>query len=452
MTRAEKLEKLEGKSIGYQLFAIALPIMAANLLQSLYNLADTYFLGSLGAEAVSAPSITNNISNFLIVFGMGFSLAGTTMIGQIYGRTKEKGPVIDKLASQVFLINVSLSIFISIIGMLLTVPLCKLMGVPEGLTFDYTVQYMRLTFVGIPFMFIDQILRSTMQGLGDTVTPLIIQSITVGLNFILDPIFIFVFDMEVAGAAYATNIARFISAFVSVIILFSGKKGLKVSIRNMRPDRAILSKIFKIGFPAAVGQAVSSLGFAVIQGVTNSFGPAVIAAFGIGNKITNFFTMPAMGISQGVQVLASRKLGAGNFKEASKVVRIALISIGIFITIGMVLCMVQGEVVMRFFVDDDEVIHYGQQFFDVVTFSVIVFGIYTVITGAFNAGGKTKYTMWANILRLWGVRVPFAYILPIFFGTYGLWFAMFCSNVIAFLVIIVPFARGKWKNRLDIAA
>lgn len=452
MTRAEKLERLEGRSIAYQLFAIALPIMAANLLQSLYNLADTYFLGSLGAEAVSAPSITSNISSFLIVFGMGFSLAGTTMISQIYGRTKEKGPIIDKLASQVFLINVSLSIFIAIAGVLVTKPLCRLMAVPEGITFDYTVTYMRLTFMGIPFMFIDQILRSTMQGMGDTVTPLIIQSITVGLNFILDPIFIFIFNLEVAGAAYATMIARFISATVSVIILFSGRKGIKVSFKNMQPDRAILSKIFKIGFPSAVGQAISNLGFAVIQGVTNSFGPAVIAAFGIGNKITNFFTMPAMGISQGVQVLASRKLGEGNNKEASKVVKTALIAIGIFITVGMVLCMVQGDIVMRFFVDDDEVIFYGQQFFNVVTFSVIVFGLYTVITGAFNAGGKTKYTMWANILRLWGVRVPFAYILPIFFGTYGLWFAMFSSNVIAFLFIIYPFIKGKWKNRIDIPA
>ena len=452
MTRAEKLDRLEGKSITRQLFAIALPIMAANLLQSLYNLADTYFLGSLGAEAVSAPSITSNISSFLIVFGMGFSLAGTTMIGQIYGRTKEKGPIIDKLASQVFIINVSLSIAIAIIGVAITKPLCHLMGVPEGITFDYTSEYMALTFIGMPFMFIDQILRSTMQGLGDTVTPLIIQTITVGLNFILDPIFIFVFDLEVAGAAYATNIARFISAFVSVIILFSGKKGVKVSLKDMRPDKAILSRIFKIGFPSAVGQAISNLGFAVIQGVTNSFGPAVIAAFGIGNKITNFFTMPAMGISQGVQVLASRKLGAGNEKEASKVVTTALIAIGIFITIGMVLCMVEGEFVMRFFVDDDEVIFYGQQFFNVITFSVIVFGLYTVLTGAFNAGGKTKYTMWANILRLWGVIVPFGYILPIFFGTYGLWFSMFASNVIAFLFIIVPFVKGKWKNRLDIPA
>lgn len=452
MTRNERLERLEGRSIPYQLFAIALPIMAANLLQSLYNLADTYFLGSLGAEAVSAPSITNNISSFLIVFGMGFSLAGTTMIGQVYGRTKQRGEILDKLASQVFLINVSLSLVISIAGILITKPLCRLMSVPEGITFDFTVTYMRLMFVGIPFMFIDQILRSTMQGMGDTVTPLLIQSITVGLNFVLDPIFIFVFDLGVAGAAHATNIARFISAFVSLIILFSGRKGIRVSFRNMRPDKAILSKIFRIGFPSAVGQAISNLGFAVIQGVTNSFGPAVIAAFGIGSKITNFFTMPAMGISQGVQVLASRKLGEGDFKSASKVVKVALISIAVFITIGMGLCMVKGELVMQFFVQDEDVIFYGQQYFDVVTFSVIVFGIYTVITGAFNAGGKTKYTMWANILRLWGVRVPFAYILPIFFGTYGLWFSMFASNVIAFLALIYPFVKGKWKNRLDIPA
>lgn len=451
MLHLTKAHPHENSGMTKQLFKIALPIMAANLLQSLYNLADTYFLGSLGAEAVSAPSITGNISNFLIVFGMGFSLAGTTIISQTFGHNKKAGKEIDQMASQLLLIDLVLAVFIAIVGVILTEPLCKLMDVPEGITYDYTVTYMSITFWTVPLMFMDYVLRSILQGLGDSVTPLYVQVVTVSLNCVLDPIFIHVLDLEVAGAAYATFIARAVSAIVSLLILFSGKKGVKVSFRDMRIQKSFLRKIFRIGFPAALGQGISNLGFAVIQGVTNSFGPAVIAAFGIGNKITNFFMMPAMGISQGVQVLVARKLGEGNNKEASKVVIRALIYIGIFVTVGMVFCMVQGDMVMRFFVTDPEVIFYGQQFFNVITFSIIIFGIYTVITGAFNGGGETQYTMWANIIRLWGVRVPFAYILPILFGTYGLWFSMFLSNIVAFLILLPPFVKGKWKHQIDMS-
>lgn len=438
------------ESLIRELFVISLPIMAANLLQSLYNLGDTYFLGKMGAEAVAAPSITNNISSFLIVFGTGFSLAGTTLIGQSYGRTKQKGPLLDRLASQVFLINISLSIVVFVLGFILTDPLCSLLAVPEGLTYEYTSDYLRLTFIGMPMMFIDQVLRATLQALGDSVTPLIVSSITVGLNFILDPIFIFTLDLGVAGAAHATNIARLVSAVIGLWILFSGKKGIKIQLRLMKPDMPLLSKIFSIGFPSALGSAITSLGFAVMQGVVNSFGPSVIAAFGIGNKITGFFQMPAMGISQGVTVISARKLGAGDEKGAQSVIRIALVAILTYVTIGMVFCFFKGDLVMRFFVSDPDVIYYGVQFFHVITFSIIVFSAYTILTGAFNGGGATKYTMITNIIRLWFIRVPLCYILPKFFGSYGLWFGMFISNVLAFVLIMIPFQKGKWKRQITI--
>ncbi len=440
--------KNQTKILTKELFVIALPIMAANFLQSLYNLGDTFFLGRIGAEAVSATAITNNVSNFLIVFGTGFSLAGTSLISQTYGRTKEKGLVLDRLASQVFLINIILSVIVFFLGTVLSDPLCRILSVPEGLTYEYTSIYLRLTFLGMPLMFVDQILRSTLQGLGDSVTPLIISSITVTLNCVLDPIFIFVFGMGVRGAAYATNIARAVSAAIGIWILFSGRKGIQVKISLMKPDKKLLKTIFSIGFPTAVGQSITSLGFAVMQGVVNTFGPAVIAAFGIGNKITGFFTMPAMGISQGVTVLSARKLGEGDEKGAWDVIKIALVVIIAFVTVGMVFCMFKGKLVMRFFVDDPEVIFYGVQFFRVITFSIIVFSAYTILTGAFNGGGATKYTMYTNVLRLWGVRVPLCYILPHFFGSYGLWFGMFFSNVFAFVCILWPFLKGKWKRQL----
>ncbi len=455
--RSDIPRSLQSSSLTRQLLVVALPIVGTNLLQTLYNLIDTWFLGRLGAEALSAPSITMNISNFLIVFGTAFSIAGTTLISQTYGANSHDQERIDFLASQVFLINILMSVVVMVLGVLLTGPLCTLMRVPVGLTYDYTYAYMSLTFLGMPFMFTDMILRGTLQGMGNSVTPLVVQLVAVLLNLVLDPIFIFglgpVPAMGVAGAATATNIARFVSFAIGMYILLSGCKGLRVRKKYLRPDGACYRLIFRIGLPAALGQAFSSLGFAVIQGVVNSFGPAVIAAFGVGNKITGLFNMPAMGISQGVAVVSARKLGEDKPKEAEKVCTIGMVITGVFISLGMCYCFFFGKDLMRFFVDDPEVIAYGVQFFHVISFSVAIFAVYTVITGAFQGGGVTRPVMMFNIVRLWGLRVPLSYLLPLVFGmgTMGIWIAMVTSNLVVSIWAFALFATGSWKHKIDMS-
>ena len=445
------------KSIFSQLMKVSLPIMASNLLQTLYNLVDAYYLGKLGKEAISAPSITMNISNFIIVFGVGFSIAGTTMIAQAHGADRTNRKRVDFLASQVLTLNMFMSIVVLLLGTTLTVPLLRLLQVPEGLTFTYASQYMAITFLGMPFFFVDMVLRGTLQGMGDSVTPLYVQTTAVVLNVILDPILIFGFGpipaMDVAGAAIATNIARAISCTVSLFILFSGRKGVQVKGRLMRPERKTVGLLLKIGLPASIGQALSSLGFAVIQGVVNSFGSAVIAAFGVGNRVTSLFNMPAQGISQGCAVLAGRKLGQREHGQAEQVIRTGLWTIGIFICIGMALVFTFGDYLVRFFVDDPEVVSYGVQMFRFTTISVVFFALYTVVCGAFQAGGKTKPVMTMNLVRLWGLRVPFSYILPLAFGlgTQGIWLGMALSNILVAIWSFILFKRGSWKVTLEFA-
>ncbi|MGI6433529.1 MAG: MATE family efflux transporter [Sphaerochaetaceae bacterium] len=437
-----------------ELMSLSLPIMASNLLQTLYNMADAFFLGKLGTEAISAPSITMNVSNFIIVFGAAFTVAGTTLVSQAYGADKQNRGRLDFLASQVFLVNFLMSIAVMVVGALTTTSLVRLIKVPTGLTSVYTTQYMRITFYTIPFLFGDFIFRSVLQGIGDAMTPLYIQGFAVLLNIILDPLFIFGFGpiapMAVRGAAWATFIARAISCTVSLGLLFGGYKGIRVTKKYLRPDKKTLKLMSRIGLPAAVGQSVSSLGFAAIQQVVNTFGPAVIAAFGIGNRIQSLFNMPAMGISQGTAVLVGRKLGAGQAKEAQKITNKALLISGIFITVGMAAVLVFGAHVIRFFVDDPEVVHYGIPMFAYTSLGVVVFALYTVVLGAFQGGGVTKPVMILNILRLWGLRVPLAYVLSHFWalGPSGIWLAMLISNLVSWLWATILYKKGKWKQVL----
>jgi putative MATE family efflux protein len=449
------MELRQKRSLTVQLMTISLPIMASNLLQMLYNMVDAFFLGKLGKEAISAPSITMNVSNFIIVFGAAFSIAGTTMISQAYGGDKDNKKRLDFLASQVFGVNLFMSLVVLCAGVLLSGPLLRLMQVPEGLTYTYTNQYMTIIFLAMPFFFCDMILRGTLQGIGDSLTPLYIQTVSVLINVILDPILIFglgpIPAMEVAGAAWATLIARSVSCTISCIILFTGVKGVRVRLSLLRPDRKTYQLMTKIGLPASIGQSLSSLGFAVIQGVVNSFGPAVIAAFGIGNRVQSLFNMPAQGISQGVAILVGKKLGERKLEEAESVVRRGLWIIGIFISIGMGLVFVFGKYVIIFFVNDPEVVAHGVEMFRITTLSVVFFALYNVVCGAFQGGGITKPLMTMNLVRLWGLRVPLSYILPLALGLgpRGIWIAMLTSNVLVAIWSFILFKKDTWKVTID---
>ena len=161
-----------------ELLVLSMPIMVSNLLQVLYNTVDAFYLGKIGKEAISAPSITMNISNFIIIFGAAFSVSGTTMIAQAFGNDSHNKNRLNLLASQVLLVNVCMSIIITLIGYFSSTSLMILMKVPEGLTFSYTQSYMQITFLTMPFFFLDLSLRSVYQGIGDSITPLYVQTVS----------------------------------------------------------------------------------------------------------------------------------------------------------------------------------------------------------------------------------------------------------------------------------
>jgi putative MATE family efflux protein len=442
----------EDRNLYKQLLKLALPIMGANLLQMLYNLADAYFLGKLGKDAVSAPSIAFTLVFFLVVFGTGFSMAGTTLISQSKGKKDQEK--IDFYLGQMIFILIFTSILIMVLGLTFSKPLLRLLQVPES-AFEYTYEYVTITFLGIPLSFMVIILQSSLQGIGNSVTPLYIQLCTVLLNVILDPLLIFGIGpfpaMEVKGAALATLFSQGVASIISFYILVKGKSGLKLRLRNLRPNKEAVTRIVEIGLPASLGQSLSAFGFTVLQGAVNSFGTAVVAAFGIGNRITNMFSVPAQAFAQATSSLVGQSLGAKNKKRAVLVVKQAALSLFVFITIGMGLTFFYGHSFVKFFINDPEVINHGVSFFRINSISTIIFSLYTVITGAFQGGGDTKPIMLLNIFRLWGLRVPLAYLLSSTagWGPIGIWSAIFTSNLIVASLGFIHLKRGRWLVKID---
>jgi putative MATE family efflux protein len=440
------------KSLLRQLTKIALPLMAGNLVQTLYNLTDTYFLGKLGPEELSAPTIAFPIIFFLILFGIGLSMAGTTLIARAKGEG-ESEKVDFYLGQSAFTLLVA-SLILSAAGLLLSEPLLKLLKTPADV-YRYTLDYMNIIFAGLPFMFGFLILQSGMQGIGKTMVPLLVQLITVGLNILLDPLLIFgpgPFPfLGVRGAAVATVIARAVGSIVAFAVLVKGNYGLRLKLVYLRPHPPSIRLFLRIGLPSSFGQAASALGFTVLQGIVNSFGTAVIAAFGVGNRLINLFSMPAMGISRATTTVVGQNLGAGNRKKAGEAVVLSIVLIQLFLLPAMTLTFFFGSEFVRFFVDEAETIRYGAQLFRVVAPSVVFFGFFHAVTGALQGAGDTRPIMYLNIARLWLLRVPVAYLLAFVLeiGPGAIWWGMFISNMLTAAAGLLYLKRGTWVGALD---
>lgn len=426
-------------------------MMLGSAVETLYNLTDAFFLGRLGPAEVGAPSIAFSIVFFLTIFGIALSNAGMTLIAQSKGRGDE--------AKTGFYLNQTLSLLVAVslalaaIGFALASPLLRLLDTPVDV-YGYALSYMRIVFTGLPFTFIYFSFQAAFTAVGDSATPIKIHLLAVGLNVALDPCLIFglgpVPALGVPGAAYATVISQLAGAILSLLVLRRGRAGLRLSAAALRPAPAAWSLLLRIGLPASVGQGLSAFGFTVLQGVVNGFGTSAIAAFGVGNRLMNMFDIPTHGIAGATTSLVGRALGAKNDKGAMITVRAALLLVLLLEVPLLSLAYLYGGGLVRLFVDDPEAIRLGAVMFRVVSPSLLAFGLFFALSGAFQGAGDTRVIMVLSIVRLWAIRVPLAFFLAYrtSLGVMSIWVAMFASNCSTAILGFIHYRKGAWRGAL----
>ena len=446
---------LEG-SLVKNIIKLGYPMALGSLAQTLYNLADAFWLGKLGRDALSAPIISFYIVFFVIALGLGFSISGTSLVSQYVG-AKEKENA-NRAAGNLLFFLVLISIVFGGLGLLLDKALLGLLKTPPE-TFPLTLTYYRTVMMGMPLFFPMFVYQSVMNGYGDTISPLKISLVTAGLNVILDPLFIFGWlgfpAMGVKGAAVATVITRAMGSAMGLYLLFSGKKGIQLKRSHLKPDARIYNLMFKIGIPSAVGFSGGSMGFIVLIGIVNQFGTAVISAYGIVMRVIHFFMLPAMGISAAVTAIVGQNLGAGYIQRAKKtVVKGITLILGIIIP-AVILTATFGKQLTRLFIPGDPLIHQiGQSMFFITPPSLIFFGMSTVLEGAFYGSGHTIPVMITNLSRIWLFRIPAVYLLSMVIlngptdihASVGIWWGMVVSNAGAFTMLFTWYIKGKWTK------
>ncbi len=432
------------------LILLSIPIMINNLIQTLYNLADGIWVSKLGSVQFAATSFVWPVNFLFISIGFGLSIAGTSILSQLLGGDKYEDA--NEYAEQIIVLSMITSVIFAIIGYIVSPFIIGLMGAKGDLA-KYSNIYLRITFLDMPFMFLFFNFNSIMTAQGNTLTPTILSGISAVLNVILDPIFIFTFNMGIGGAAIATLLSRVFLAFAGVLVLYRSNTIIRPSFKNFKFDKARIEKIINVALPSSVGQSGSALGFMVLNGFIASYGTSTMAAYGMVNRITSLVMQPASGIGAALTSIVGQNIGANQMDRVKEAFRKALIFTVILGSVGCIFMLWKDKGIINFFMrskDDMEVINQGIEYLRYSALFTPLMGIFSVLQGLFQGSGHTKYSMSMEIGRLWFVRLPMILIFKHFtdIGPTGIWISMSVSNLIVCIYGYLIYRKDTWQQKV----
>lgn len=447
----KQLQDFTTGPITKSLLTLSVPIVFANILQTAYQLVDTFWVGRLGKEAVAAVSLSFPIIFLMISLGGGLAIAGTILVAQYRG--KKDDAQVDYVAAQTLTMMFIAAIIVSIIGYVISAPIMRLMGAAPEVLPD-AVSYMQISFLGMIFMFGYFVYQSLMRGVGDVKTPMYIVLATVLLNLVLDPLFIMGWGPfpahGVSGAAIATIVTQGIAAVVGLVMLFSGKYGIHIKKENLKIDTKLVKQMFFLGLPASVNQSTRALGLAVMSFLVASFGTLTVAAYGIGVRILSFIIIPAIGLSMATSTLVGQNMGAGKIDRAEKIAHKSMsVAFWSLTALGVVTFIFAKQIVTAFIPGETETIVMGTLFLRYMALLFGSIGFQQTINGVFTGAGSTVTTMIISIVSLWIFQFPVAYILSkhTSLGTTGIWIAFPVSNILSMVLAYSLYKKGSWKQK-----
>ena len=437
----------------YKAFIIlALPIFAANFMRAFNDLIDTYFIGQI-ADSVSAQagiSLAWPVLNILMSLQMGFAVAGVAVISQLLGsQQKERAR---ENAGLLLLLAIILGVVVNVILYVFSPAILALMGA-EGATHSAAVDYLRIrSFEMIP-LFVFGAFQSTRQAQGDTTTPVYLSMITIVINVIFTALFVRVYDMGAFGAGLATMMGQVAVMPPALIILFSKKQSFHLEWKHLKVQLSPLKVLTKIAAPAAATQALTSLGFLVLQSIILSYGDEVAAAFSNGNKVSNMLLMPVMALGNVLAAYVGQNIGAGNSDRARKAVKVSRnLSLAISVVGFLILAPIRTHIV-ALLTNDALTRQLAKEYVFWVLLTQPLMALFQNYISTFNGSGNTRYAFIMGTVRLWIIRLPMILFMNrcTDFGASGIWYAMVLSNLLILILGMILYRRVDFAPYRDLA-
>jgi putative MATE family efflux protein len=449
--KPQKASLVEG-SVVKALLRLSIPIVLINILQSMYQLTDMFWVGRIGPTAVAAVSLSFPMIFLLISLGSGFAIAGTVLVAQYTGQKAESK--VNLVCGQTFLVMSVFSLALTVLGYFITPFIINLMSKDLELN-ALAIEYLQISFLGLFFAYAYIMFQSLFRGVGNVKAPLLIVLLTVTLNFILDPILITGWGnipaYGVNGAAYATIITQGIAAILGIFLMVQGRSGIHLRLPHLRPVASEIRQIIKLGLPASAEQSTRALSMLMMMFIVTSFGVIGTAAYGMGARVLSFVIIPALGFSMATSTVVGQNIGAEKWERARETAHLAcFIILATLTAIGAFLFFYAHELMEIFIPESIVVQNEGANFIRIISLTFGLIGVQQVVSGALRGGGSTLMAMLLAMTTLWIFRFPIAYVLSHHtqLEVQGVWWAFCTSNILAGAIAWLVLSRSNWMKSI----
>lgn len=391
----------------------SLPYLLSYFLQTLYGLADLFFVGQFNSvDSTTAVSIGSQVMHMLTVMIVGLAMGATVMIGRAVGAGKNEEA--SRTIGNTITLFMIISIVLSVILLIMVKPIVTVMSTPDEAV-SGTISYLRICFIGIPFITAYNIISSIFRGMGDSKSPMYFIAAACAANIVLDYIFIGVLGLGTAGAALGTTLSQTVSVAVSLFVIMKRSTGISLTLKDLAPHRKTMESLLKIGIPVALQDGFIQIAFIVITIIANKRGLNDAAAVGIVEKIIGILFLVPSSMLSTVSVLSAQNIGAGKQERARLTLRYACIMAVVWgIAVSFVM-LFAAEPFIGLFADDAAVILLGGQYMRGYVWDCIFAGIHFCFSGYFCAYGLSAIPFIHNSMSIICVRIPVAYFASEYF-------------------------------------
>jgi len=438
-------------SISRGLFKFALPILFANMLQSLNGSVNSIWVGRfLGEAALTATSTANTIMFLLIATAFGIALAASIIVGQSIGAKNMAHA--KKIVGTSATFFAGISVTMAIIGWVICEPILVAMKAPAD-SLPLAVAYMRVIFLATPVLYMYAFVMSVLRGAGDSKTPFYFMLLSVVIDIALNPVFIFgvgpIPRFGIAGSAIATFIAQVISFSWMLVYLYRSRHPLvlhKDEWHLLRLDWPLIWTLIKKGIPMSAQMLVLSLSGILMISIVNRYGVDTAAAYGASLQLWNYIQMPAFAVGMGVSSMAAQNVGARKWDRVASIARVGVLYATLLTgTVVGLLEILNTHAYSLFLQDGTAAMAAAVRINRIASPSFVFFGVTLVLFGVVRATGAVMAPLLALTVSLLLIRIPLAQVFTDHLGAGSIWWAFPLSSAFASLLAVLYYKFGGWR-------
>ncbi len=446
--KSKTMNMTEGNPV-YLLIVFAIPMLIGNVFQQLYNLVDSVVVGKyVGADALAAVGATNSVSFLFFALCNGIGSGGGIITAQEFGAGNDDN-VKSAIVNSGYILMLG-SIIMGAVSYIVSESVLSFMATPPEIMED-AVLYMKMQCIGLPLVAVYNHVSSMLRALGDSKTPLYFLVFSCILNVALDLWFVCGFNLGIFGAALATVIAQLIAGLGCFWYAVKYNSYFKMNKEHFKLKNNIIWWAVRLGVPLSLQYSLIAVSCMALQRVVNAFGPSVIAAFTATSRIEQLLHQPYGTLSAALSTYSGQNLGAKNLERIRLGFRKSLIMMGVFSLAMLPVMQFGGGWIVKLFVNDPEVIHYGTVAMQITSWFYIFLGLIYMTRGVLNGVGDAMFALVNGVVEVIGrIIIPVALTMIPLLGVWGIWWATGLTWLASAIFCVLRYASWRKKNPLNI--